>query len=205
MNIETLTSDLNTEKRARIESEAKIVQISADLDQQREMRSDLEEKLTKAQNDVKMAQGQLKDLDARKTDLEAKIKELEAKTAEIELGKIVVSPELAPAAPAPKTTVKKQATPVKPKATAKPAVPVSVGEMEGQVLVVNKEYNFAVISLGSKDGVKMGNVFSVYRGKTYLGDIKVEKLHDTMAAAGFVSDSIKAKIRENDKVVQKVQ
>lgn len=69
--------------------------------------------------------------------------------------------------------------------------------------MVNKDYNFAVINLGSKDGISIGEAFSVYHDNKYVGDLKAEKVHDSMTAAGFVSVDIKAKLSEGDKVVQK--
>lgn len=203
MKIDSLNQNLEQEKQARIQAEGKIEQMNVDLEQQKELRSDLEDRLSKAQNDVRMTQSQLKDLDIRKTELESKMKELEAKTKEIELGNIIVSPE---AVPAPAATGKKQPAPIKaPVKTEKKPAALVAPALQGQVLVINKEYSFAVISLGSKDGVSLNQVFSVYRGKTYLGDVKVEKLHDSMSAAGFLTADLKSKIRENDKVVQKVQ
>jgi len=62
-----------------------------------------------------------------------------------------------------------------------------------------------VINLGSKDGVNIGDIFSVYRGNKYIGDIKVEKIHDSMSAAELVSSDIKNKIKEGDKVLEKTQ
>jgi hypothetical protein len=73
------------------------------------------------------------------------------------------------------------------------------------VLVVNKDYNFAVINLGSKDGVALGNEFAVYRNNKFIGDMKVEKVHDAMSAAGFSSGDMKDKVSEGDKVVQKAK
>jgi hypothetical protein len=124
--------------------------------------------------------------------LESKIKELEAK--KVELGNIVVSPE-------PKTT-KSKAT--QPKAEKKELSAPAQGA-QGKVLVVNKDYNFAVINLGSKDNVNLDDVFSIYHNDKYVGDIKVEKVHDSMSAAGFLSPDIKDKVNEGDKVVQKVK
>ncbi len=72
-------------------------------------------------------------------------------------------------------------------------------------MVVNKEYNFVVINLGSKDGVSLGDMFTLVRGKSSIGDIKVEKLHDSMSAAGFISEDLKNKVREGDKVVKKAK
>jgi len=60
-----------------------------------------------------------------------------------------------------------------------------------------------VINIGSKDGVAIGSEFSVFNSDKLLGDIKVEKVRDSMAAAGFVSADLKDKINEGDKVVKK--
>ena len=45
--------------------------------------------------------------------------------------------------------------------------------------------------------------FPIYHNNQYVGDVKVEKVHDAMSAAGFVSADIKDKISEGDKVVPK--
>ena len=189
--IDKLNNDLQQEKTAKIEALAKIEQLRIDLEQQKSLRTDLEKKFNKAQKDVEKIQGQLKILDSEKSELEAKLKELETQSLGVELGQIVVSPEptLLPQAEV-KTTKEK---PQKVKSSA----------LEGKVLVVNKDYNFIVINLGSKDGVEIGNVFSVYRDTKYLGDVKVEKIHDFMAAAGFVTADIKDKVNEEDRVVRK--
>ena len=71
------------------------------------------------------------------------------------------------------------------------------------VLVVNKDYDFVVTNLGSKDGINAGNILSVYHKNKYLGDIKVERVHDSMSAAGFTATAVKEKIVEGDKVVRK--
>jgi len=76
--------------------------------------------------------------------------------------------------------------------------------IEGKVLVVNKEFNFAVINLGSKDKIKVGDEFAVTHAGNYIGDIKVEKVHEGMAAAGFAV-ALKDLIKENDLVAQKIK
>ena len=70
--------------------------------------------------------------------------------------------------------------------------------------MVNKDYNFVVISMGSKDGIMVGNEFSIYHNGAYAGDVKVEKVHDSMSAAGFVTAD-KTKISEGDRVVAKAR
>jgi flagellar basal body-associated protein FliL len=200
---EAQISDLNTqlqqEKASKDQALAKIEELRVDLEQQKGLRADLEKKFDQAQSDAKRMQAQLKDLDAKKGELEAKVKDLEAKaggSAGVELGKIVVSPEVTPAAAKAAAPLK----PAKPQPQKPPAVPSG---MEGKVLVINKDYSFAVINLGSKDGVGVGDVFAVYHNDKYTGDVKVEKVHDSMAAAGFVSADIKDKVFEGDKAVRK--
>jgi flagellar biosynthesis chaperone FliJ len=219
--IDTLTQDLDNEKNARQQAEGRLEQLKAELDEQKGFRSDLENKLSKAQEDVKKTANRLKELEKRRTDLESKIQELEEKSKQIELGKIVVSPEGATAQPVGETTAEAvpgagAAAETLPPAQAQP--PKSVGPvketetnipgahgLEGKVLVINKDYNFVVINLGTKDGVKIGDIFAVYHSDKYLGDVKIEKVHDSMAAAGFVTGDIKDKTYEGDKVVQKVK
>lgn len=185
--VDSLNKELRQERAQKEETVSVLQQLKTDLEQQKALRSDLEEKLTQAQTDVKKMQSQLSALESKKTELETKIKELEetktkqseAKSGGVELGTIVVTPE-----------------------GEKSAASVSA-ELEGKILVVNKDYNFVVINLGSKDGINIANEFSVYHDTKYIGDVKVEKVHESMAAADFISADMKGKISEGDKVVRK--
>jgi len=194
-NIEKLKSELQQEKTDREQTEAKMELLRQDLGQQKGLRSDLEKRLSQTQDDAKKTQAQIRELEAKKQELEARISDLEKQSQGVELGKIVVSPENAPA-----------------EVTEKPAKPVVKKEKitatqgpEGKVLVVNKDYNFIVINLGSKDNIGLDDLFSVYHNNKYVGDVRVEKVHESMAAAGFVSSDMKDKVFEGDKVAQKVK
>ncbi len=203
--IESLNGDLKKEKMAKEDYLAQVELLTADLKSQKQLRDELETKLTKAQDDLKQNQGKLKELDAKKAELEEKIKTLEEagqtavqpESVGVELGKIVVGADNVSAG----TTTMPETEQVASAAQA----PVSQGALEGKVLVVNKDYNFAVINLGSKDGVEVGAVFSVYRDATYLGDIKVEKVHESMSAAGFASLEVKSAVTEGDRAVLKTK
>jgi len=59
-----------------------------------------------------------------------------------------------------------------------------------------------VLSTTSQIGGQYGAVF---HNNKYLGDVKVEKVHERMAAAGFLSSETKDSISEGDKVVQKAK
>ncbi|OGX15428.1 MAG: hypothetical protein A2166_04860 [Omnitrophica WOR_2 bacterium RBG_13_41_10] len=192
--LETLNNDLTQEKNARQESLAQLEQLKGDLEKQKSFSSDLQNKLSQAQEEVKKAQAQLSELMTKRAELESKLKELEAQVKKVELGTIVVDSGSTSAGTVSAT----------PTASKKQTEAVSV-KLEGKILVVNKEYNFIVINLGSKDGINIGDIFSVYHDNKYLGDVTVGKLHDAMASADFDSQEIKNKAREGDKVSQKTK
>jgi peptidoglycan hydrolase CwlO-like protein len=185
--VDSLSEELQAERVAKQEVLAQIGEVKAQLEEQRDLRDELEKKFTQAQQGIEKLQAELQELQAKKDELETKLKGLEeAKQAkDVELGKIVVSPEAGQAQGA---------------AVAPGAKPVSV---EGKVLVINKEYNFLVINLGKKDGIVVGDEFAVYHENRYIGDAKAEKVHDSMSALGFLTTDLKGKISEGDIVVRK--
>lgn len=78
------------------------------------------------------------------------------------------------------------------------ASPVSA--TQGQVVVVNREYDFIVVNLGRNQGLQIGQEFQIVRGNEILGRAKVEKVYDELSAAAILPDSNKASIREGDLV-----
>jgi hypothetical protein len=203
--IDSISSDLQKEKTAKQDAIAQIDGLKAEVENQKQLRADIEKKLLLAQDEAKKSQTQLKELGTQKADLEARLKdvqtkakELEAKSSSpVELGTVVVNPETGQ----PETAAAQE-----PAAEAMSAPQAAQPQgMEGKILVINKDYNFAVVNLGSRDGISLGSLFSVYHGDQYLGDLKVEKVHDSMSAAGFLSTEVKDKISEGDKAVLKTQ
>ncbi|KPK98107.1 MAG: hypothetical protein AMJ95_05760 [Omnitrophica WOR_2 bacterium SM23_72] len=194
--IKLLTADLELQKKDSQQAQSRMEQLNIDLAEQQQLRQDLEKKFNLAEEDLRNAMSKIKELDSEKETLEAKVKELEAKTQEVELGKIVVSPDV---------DISGSKHYEIPEVSVMPGRVSQMLGVQGKVLVVNKEYNFVVINVGAKDGVDVGDEFSVFDNNSLIGDIKVEKVHDSMAAAGFLTADMKNKISEGDKVVQKVR
>jgi len=199
-NIDTLTSSLEQETKAKQEALYQVQQLKADLEQQKGLRADLETKLEQTQKDVEKAQAQLKEIESKKAQLEAQVQEAQTQSQTqaqgVELGTIVVEPKASSASGQATSSLSAE----------QPKEKAVTSSLEGKVLVVNKDYNFAVINLGSKDGVNAGDVFALYHNNKYIGDIKVEKIHESMSAADFTtSASTKDAVSEGDRVVQKAK
>ena len=213
VQIETLTSGLEQEKNTKEEALTLIRQLESALEKQKGLSGDLENKLKQAENDLGQIRNQLNDLESQKAQLETKIKDLEEQAKQalargVELGKIVVSPDAANSAEAlltPESDLSSEAVLTSPSVNVTEGRQESSSGLTGKVLVLNKEYNFAVINLGSADGVNTGDIFSVYHNNNYIGDLKIEKVHDSMSAAGFASTAIKDNISEGDKVTQQIK
>jgi len=209
--IATITEELDKEKSARQEALNELEQFKADIEQQKISRQDLEGKLAQAQDDGRKLKEQLKIMEQQKEELKTKIKDLENSASGVELGKVVVNSEVAEPAKADSSkkanapVVKNVNPPVPEPVKAKGKKEISQDKpLEGKVTVVNKEYDFVVINLGEKDGVSKGDQFSIYREGKVIGDIRVEKVHESMSAAGFAAE-LKDVIKENDLVIQKAK
>ncbi len=192
----------NTDKKQALSNAS---QLQTELNKQKELRVSLEEKYRQAQEETARIQSQLTELNNRKAELENRIKELEAKSEQIQqqaqaqeeqgvdLGTVTVEGETEE----PAAALGEDAA----VAPDEPSPIRSVSGIEGKVLVVNREYNFAVINLGSRDGVRIGDIFTVYRAnKKKVGEIRIERIHDSMSAGTFLSAQMKNKVNEGDRV-----
>ena len=54
--------------------------------------------------------------------------------------------------------------------------------IEGEILAVNKEYEFLVVNLGLSSGVDMNSPISIYRDAELLAMGKIEKLYENISA-----------------------
>ena len=210
--IKELAEILETERSTKDEALAQVEILRVDLDEQRRLRIQLEEDLTYTKEALNDTQGQLDDLGSQKSELEAQINDLHARSTNledkmegVELGKIVVNRDKKASKKKsggwwPWGKKKEEPAPEQ-RPESQPSVPA--GQMQGEILIVNRDYNFVVMNLGSKDGVAVGDLFSLYHDNKYIGDVKISKIHDSMAAADFLEDEAKDSAAEGDKVITK--
>ena len=168
--------------------EQEITRLTKDLQQAQGESSRVSGQVTRLQSERDEAKRQLAETERAKSDLEAKLMASEQPT--VELDKVMVSGGTG-------TGLSGGSGAIMPVSTASPAIGAAA---DGQVVVINREYDFIVMNLGKNHGVSVGQEFQVARGGEVLGRVKVEKVYDELSAAAILPDSKKSSSREGDAV-----
>ena len=211
--INSLLDEIEVEKGLREEVKKENQKVKDDLAAEVKSKLDLREKMTK---DIEAAQAKLAeaeksmektssedkaqiddlqkklgDLDVKNKDLEKQLKDLNASIAERQ--QAVARPEIVPT-PGQNAQDKVELDKI---------VVTPDAAKEGRVLNVDSETEFLIFDLGARNGIKQGDIMSINRGKTYLGDVRVTRVQEEMAAADFVPPFSSKKVRKGDQVVPK--
>ncbi|MBI4342899.1 MAG: hypothetical protein HY599_05995 [Candidatus Omnitrophica bacterium] len=174
--------------------EREINRLTKDLTQAKDEAGRVASQLTGLQRERDDVKRQVADLERAKNQLESKVLELSSAQQQtaaqptVELDKIFVT-----------NTPPPDGSPVA-SGTVVPVTASSSAGSAGQVVVVNREYDFVVMNLGKNHGLSIGQEFQVVRGTQVLGKVKVEKVYDELSAAAILPDSQKNSIREGDAV-----
>lgn len=201
---ESLFSQLETEKR---ESKRIVEELARLKDEKESIAKDFEN----IKGETSALRTQLESVQQAKEIVESRLKEILAKS-EVDLDKIVVKPEgyTNPAGAVPAVanpTVADQAAADSQRTENIANMPLNPGQRNpasgptGEVLVINKKFDFIVVSLGEEDGLKVGMDLGVYRDKKMIAMLQVEKVHTNMAAAKIPPEWKNADIKEGDSVV----
>ncbi len=174
---EALTSELAEARQASDD-------VKAEAESARREKATLTEDLAKAKQSYQALSNELTTLRQAKEALEKRVKEMLAARAK-EAERIVVTPPAVsvPAASGPITSV-----------------PAASRGQAGKVLVVNREFNFVVANLGSRDGIRAGTRYEILRNGQRIATAEVEKIYDNMSAANLLQEEKKSDVKEGDEV-----
>lgn len=171
-----INNDLASERKAKEDALSEAQSL-------RNIKSELEAKLKINEEKINNLNSELTAAKGARQELERKLKELEARSQDVQLDRIVVS------------------------GGQKSAADISEAEesaqLEGKVLVVNKEYDFIVVNLGQKDNISIGDKLEVLHLDKKIGEVKIEEVRDTMSVAIPLAQDLVRQISEDDKVVYK--
>jgi hypothetical protein len=213
--------DLQEGLREEIKSENQSLkeQLASETKSKQQIQNQWEEKLKDYEGKIALLEGQLKvelglkeDLAQKSKTFEDRAKQLEQQLAEIgalsaqrqgmDLDKIVVEPPTLLQESDLGVTENEVAT---LPGIGKEIAILPAGIPQGRILSVDTDTEFVIVNLGEKDGVQLGEILSVYRGKDYLGDIKITRVQSEMSAADLVPPFSSKKVRKNDQVVSSKQ
>ena len=198
--------DLNEGLRAALKKENAALKEQMEVinKAKEQMKTDMDNsnaKLAQDQEFLRAAQAKSKDLEARvvqlediKKSLETKINELKAdmKPYDQKTPGEQIAHEVIPPGRRGQDKVELDKIVVNPQEGTK-----------GHVLSIDSDAQFVIFNLGAKQGVKVEDVLSVYRGDEYLGDVKATRVEDEMAAADIIPPLSSSEVRKNDTVVLK--
>ncbi len=178
-----LADQIAEEKRASESLTTELAQVRRDLTSRNEEygraqqeKETLTEELSKAKQSYQALSNELTTLRQAKEALERRVKEMLALQAQ-EAEKIIVKP-----VPGIST----------------PSVAQIGSSKEGKVLVVNRDFDFVVINLGTKDGLKIGDQLSIWRDGKQISKAQVEKVYEAMAAATLLTEDQKGQVKVGD-------
>lgn len=227
--VETFKAELVQQKELRVNIESKLAKAEEDIKKSQDQLAELSAKKSELEVKIKNLEIKSSDLEAKVKGIELgtivvapqavkkemkseketakELKDMKAQEKAKKAAEDKVKKAAEKAEKAEKAKAKKEVKTVTKKVEQPPVAPTpeisTTTQQEGSIAVVNKDYNFAVINLGNNAGVKLGAIYSVFHNNSYIGDVKVEKVHESMSAAGFVNEGLKDKITEGDKVVEK--
>jgi hypothetical protein len=208
--LDEAAQQLSTERQEREEltknlegRQREIERLTKDVEEIRTERTELSEQAAKLKAQLKSAQRQLASAEKAKEDMQAKMLEMPMPAGfdqpSVNLDPVVVRNQ-SQAGAAMDPAALSAAGPVSMPALSAPS-PVNASNIstnQGQVVVVNRDYDFVVMNLGRNHGLEIGQEFQVIHGSEVVARIKVEKVYDELAAAAIMPDSKKDAIREGD-------
>jgi len=210
LELKNLTQERQDIERKLSYTEKLIDSISLELVREKKDKRRIEEELKMLKNEHRMAiqrintlneeklnlEKKLQQVQSEKTDLERRLKEaniaLERKTLESEGSKErYASSENLPA----------QSVELPPIVVRSPEAEVSKESVtyKGKVLAVNREHNFIVIDLGEEQGVKIGDLFSVYRNEQKIANVEVIQTRKNVSACDIRQQSTNIRVGDTVK------
>ena len=200
------------ELAAREDLESQMVQLEERAATQENQINDLREENARLKNFEDENAAQKEEINSLQKELTSAQKErdgLETQVEKLEEEKKALAnrpPEVVPIAPTPVAPVTQAVVPLpspSPAASNVTATPLPApppGEKQKQVLSLNRKFNFAVINMGSKDGVKIGDVLTIAQDGKPVAKVQVEKLYENFSACTILEELKPSAIKEGDLV-----
>ena len=86
-----------------------------------------------------------------------------------------------------------------------PGALVKAPSIHGKVVGVSNKFNLVMLNVGDGDQVKPGYEFTIYRGSTYVGRVKVDNVYPDMCSCISLAEYAKGEIKKGDEASTRIQ
>lgn len=176
--LEVTKSDLNTAKKTIEQKESDIAQ----LNQRMELKD----------RELDEAKGKNEQLEEEKQGLQAQINDLNDKMAQTEDSNRDLQDKI--------VTLEQTLRDLEAQLGTGGTPPLPKG-LTGKILVVNRDWNFVVISIGSEDNLVPNAEMLIHRDDKLVGKVKISAVSKTLSIAEIVDDWAQSAPQEGDYVV----
>lgn len=171
--------------------ELRVTQNNLQIAEQRIVR--LEEDLSERTAELARANQQVAQLERDKAGLQSRVDDLELNVARIEEEKL----EMAEIIADQKSLIEEYEAEL----FADESIIGTPEGLAGQVLVVNPDWNFVVLDVGSEHGLSLNTEMLVHRNDELVGRVRVSNVKKFIAVAEILGDWQQAPLREGDHVL----
>ncbi|MBU2541019.1 MAG: hypothetical protein KJ593_03860 [Candidatus Omnitrophica bacterium] len=75
--------------------------------------------------------------------------------------------------------------------------------LEGKIVNIDRKYKFLIIDRGEQNNVEVGDIFICFLDDREIGQVKVEKVYESLSAANFLPDLQFQYLKQGAKVVRR--
>jgi len=186
----TTKDDLKKTQDELAKTQAELAQTKADLDTARKEIASLNERIAQKETELAGLQQKIGEIETQMADLNRTIEDRKAQIAKIEAEKVEINDEnqrleveLARYLNDP--NIVKQM----PKG------------LSGSIVVVNPDWNFVVLDIGTREGLVNNAYMLVHRADQLIGRVRITNAQDHMAIADIQGEWVSAPLQEGDRVL----
>jgi len=185
----TTKDDLKKTRDELTKTQQELAQTKQELDTARQEIASLNEKLTKKEAEIAQAQQKIGELENQVTELKRQVEDFGVQIAKLEGDKKKMLEEkkrledaLAPFLPPPL-----------------PDKDLARG-LNGQIVLVDPEWNFVVLDIGKLQGLQKNTQMLVHRGEELVGKIRVSDVRDQMSVGDIERAWVATPLQPGDRV-----
>lgn len=150
------------------------------LDRVQRAYEDSQDKLESTRIEKETLLAEISQRDETIHEMGVELAQLKMKLGHVDLGKVVVKAKRRP------QTRKTERIGVERGSEAVSETAKRAETHQGEVLAINKEFNFVIVNLGTENGIKEGMTLVLYQDGKATSDLRVDMVDDTICAAAVL-------------------